>query len=112
MEPVVVGGSGELAAPERNKFFYGKLMDVAQFEKEQQYFLRQQWLMNRLTIGSGVLCGLAVVPRGTWHAIIQPGVAIDALGRPIVVSRRFTVDLRQRTDDKGDPIGDPVSEGE
>ena len=49
-----------LSPPQRNNFFFGKMMGVAQFEREQCYGMGQRWLINRLTIGTGVLCGLEV----------------------------------------------------
>ena len=60
-------GNGSLAAlnelrtPARNHYFYGKLLDVFHFQMEQTYFNRKRWLLNRLGLGSGVLCGLEVI---------------------------------------------------
>jgi hypothetical protein len=75
-----------LAAPERNHFFYGKLLDVPHLDLEQDYFNAKRWLLNRLLDGAGVVTGLAVAPavNGTRLAI-QPGVAVDGWGREIVV---------------------------
>jgi hypothetical protein len=73
-----------LAAPRRNHFFYGKRMDVPQFRMEQDYGKLKQWLLNRLTVGYGVLCGFDVKIDGD-KLCIGPGVAIDRLGREIVV---------------------------
>jgi hypothetical protein len=73
-----------LTAPRRNNFFYGKRMDVPQFRMEQDYGKLKQWLLNRLTVGYGVLCGFDVKIDGA-KLCIGPGVAIDRLGREIVV---------------------------
>ena len=45
-----------LAAPERNHYFYGKLLDEQHLTMEQRYFNQKRWLLNRLTVGGGVLC--------------------------------------------------------
>ena len=102
-----------LVAPERNNFFYGKLMDEAQFEKEQRYFNRKRWLLNRLALGSGVLCGLSITqdPDAPGKLRIEPGVAIDGLGREIVVPVEGSVNPHQLTDEEGSPVGDPVADG-
>lgn len=83
-----------LAAPRRNHFFFGKMMGVAQFEQEQRYNMGQRWLVNRLSLGTGILCGL------TWQInaektliVVEPGVAIDAWGREIVVPLQVTFDF-------------------
>src|SRR5476649_2519593 len=44
----------------RNRYFYGKLLDVSHFESEQAYFNEKRWLLNRLVTGYGVICGLNV----------------------------------------------------
>jgi hypothetical protein len=80
-----------LAAPRRNQYFYGKRMDVEHFRMEQDYGRLKQALLNRLTLGTGVLCGLGVgIDEG--RLCVDPGVAIDGLGREIVVPVRSCVD--------------------
>lgn len=101
----------ELTAPARNNYFYGKMMGVFHFEMEQAYFVRKRWLLNRLGLGSGVLCGLeAVVSEDGQHVWVKPGVAIDGLGREIVVPATVCLEnLRQPTDDCGRPAGPPIA---
>jgi hypothetical protein len=80
-----------LREPRRNKYFYGKRMDVQHFRMEQDYGKLKQWLLNRLTLGKGVLCGLQVsVSDG--RVCVAPGVAIDGLGREIIVPMRYCLD--------------------
>jgi hypothetical protein len=96
-----------LATPERNHYYYGKLLDVSHFLLEQNYLNGKRWLLNRLTTGTGVVCGLAVSPavEGT-RLIVDPGVAIDEWGREIVVPASSTpFDPRALTDENGDPAG-------
>ncbi|MET0649607.1 MAG: DUF2793 domain-containing protein [Pyrinomonadaceae bacterium] len=81
---------------DRNRYFYGKLMTVRDFLREQEYFNSKRWLINRLLFGSGVVCGLEVAAvGGTEKTVveIQPGVAFDPVGREITVSNRERVDL-------------------
>lgn len=80
-----------LREPRRNKYFYGKRMDVQHFQMEQDYGKLKQWLLNRLTLGKGVLCGLDVTVGG-GKVCVAPGVAIDGLGREIVVPLRYCLD--------------------
>jgi hypothetical protein len=80
-----------LREPRRNKYFYGKRMDVQHFQMEQDYGKLKQWLLNRLTLGKGVLCGLRVSASG-GRVCVDPGVAIDGLGREIIVPLRYCID--------------------
>jgi hypothetical protein len=80
-----------LTAPRRNNYFYGKRLDVPQFRMEQDYGKHKQWLINRLTLGKGVLCGLAVTNQHNTLSV-APGVAIDGLGREIIVNVQSAID--------------------
>jgi hypothetical protein len=72
----------------RNRYFYGKLLDVFHFELEQNYFNGKRWMLNRLVTGYGVLCGLDVIPAPEGRAVIvTPGAGIDRCGREIIVPR-------------------------
>lgn len=75
-----------MCAPVRNRYFYGKLLDVFHFEMEQNYFNEKRWLLNRLITGYGVVCGLNVTlaPDGQ-SVVVSPGIAIDKCGREIIV---------------------------
>jgi hypothetical protein len=100
----------ELTVPARNNYFYGKMLDVMHFQMEQAYFNRKRWLLNRLGLGAGVLCGLEVVVADDGQCIwLRPGVAIDPLGREIIVPAPYCLENpRQPTDDCGRPLGDPI----
>ena len=72
----------------RNRYFYGKLLDVYHFELETNYLNDKRWLLNRLVFGYGVVCGLDVKCGPEDNTIIvTPGVAIDKWGREIIVPR-------------------------
>jgi hypothetical protein len=102
----------KLSTPSRNHYFYGKLLDAHHFEMEQVYFNRKRWLLNRLGLGYGVLCGLDVTPNGDGQVIISPGVAIDGLGREIIVPESRPIDPHQLTDECGKLTGEQVEDDE
>ncbi len=95
---------------ERNRYFYGKLMTVRDFELEQEYFNGKRYLLNRLIHGKGLLCGfsnLELFPGSAEEVRIRfkdGGIALDTLGREIVVP----VDMEKKvlTED-GDPLKNP-----
>lgn len=70
---------------ERNRYFYGKLLTVRDFESEQKYFNDKRRLMNRLMYGSGVIAGMQVVAVDDKSVTVEMGVGMDTLGREIVV---------------------------
>ncbi len=70
----------------RNRYFYGKLLTVRDFEIEQRYFNDKRRMTNRLSVGTGILTGLDVVAVNDRTISIDPGIAIDSFGREIVVS--------------------------
>lgn len=93
---------GKLSEPRRNNYFYGKLLDELHFRMEQDYFNGKRWLLNRLILGEGVVCGLDVTIQD-GKLCMTPGVAIDALGREIVVPAAVCIDPWTVTDDCGQP---------
>src|SRR5262245_60782601 len=106
--------NGTLPVFERNNFFYGLLMDVDRFRKGHAFLDEKRRMLNRLVLGSGVLCGLDVTAAGPTLpglVLVQPGAAIDPLGREIVVPEARTVDPRQPTDQDGSPSGAPLAAG-
>lgn len=84
----------KLSQFERNKYFYGKLMTVRDFETEQSYSNEKRRLLSRLIHGTGVVCGLEVsdpvVADGKLTLKLSPGVAIDCCGCAIVVGDDFS----------------------
>lgn len=77
----------DLKTPVRNRYFYGKLLDVMQLTMEQDYFNSKRSLANRLITGPGVVCGLDVeLTSDNKGVIVLPGVAIDRCGREIIVT--------------------------
>jgi hypothetical protein len=84
---------------ERNRYFYGKLMTVRDFETEQRYGQGHHCLHNQALHGWGVVCGLTVEPKGgpgnDTKLVVHPGVALDCCGHEIVVARDEEVDLSE-----------------
>jgi hypothetical protein len=99
---------GQLKPARRNRYYYGKLMDAEHFAMEQRYVLDQQRQLNRLVLGAGVLSGLrvSVVRDGSAQGLrITPGVAIDGLGRLVVVPDEIDLVPLRLTNDEGVPTG-------
>lgn len=76
---------------QRNRYFYGKLLSVRDFETEQSYMNEKRHLLNRLVHGAGLICGLGAVTTGEDGGKItvtfeESGVAVDNCGREIIVS--------------------------
>jgi hypothetical protein len=83
----------------RNRYFYGKLLDVFHFELEQDYSNGKRWLLNRLISGYGVVCGLDVQPDDKVRSVkVKKGIALDRAGREIVVAHSSApVEIPSRT---------------
>jgi hypothetical protein len=110
MQDVMLDNPAALAAFVRNRYFYGKLLDVSHLEMEQHYLNEKRWLVNRQGLGTGVLCGLDVEADG-HRVIVGAGVAIDGRGREIVVPEPFVIeDPLALTDDCGRPTGEQATD--
>lgn len=70
---------------ERNKYFYGKLLSVDDFELEQKYMNDKRRMQNRFLFGTGVVAGLYVVRTDEQTISVEAGFALDSWGREIVV---------------------------
>jgi len=70
---------------ERNKYFYGKLLSVDDFELEQRYMNDKRRMLNRFLYGTGVAAGLYVVQMDEQTVSVEMGFALDSGGREIVV---------------------------
>ncbi|QZY54468.1 hypothetical protein [Crassaminicella profunda] len=70
---------------DRNKFFYGKLLTVRDFQSEQKYFNDKRRLINRALHGVGIVCGLDIIQVDDQSVSLEMGVALDYGGREIVV---------------------------
>lgn len=95
---------------ERNKYFYGKLLSVEDFEVEQRYMNDKRRVLNRFLYGTGIVCGMNVLVVDDTTISVEPGLALDFSGREIAidtpVTRRLSViegfeNFRKAEDVKG-----------
>lgn len=70
---------------ERNKYYYGKLLSVNDFEMEQKYTNDKRRLVNRLMFGTGVVAGMYVLGVDDFSVSVERGLALDFSGREIVI---------------------------
>lgn len=70
---------------ERNKYFFGKLLGVGDFEAEQKYVNDKRRLINRTLHGAGVVCGLNIIKVDDSFISVESGLALDYVGREILV---------------------------
>lgn len=70
---------------ERNRYFYGKLLSVDDFELEQKYYNDKRRMLNQFLNGAGVIAGLHVVMVDERTISVETGCALDYQGREIAV---------------------------
>ncbi len=70
---------------ERNKYFFGKLLGVGDFEAEQKYINDKRRTINRTLHGIGVVCGLNIVKVDDSFISVESGLALDYVGREILI---------------------------
>ena len=73
-----------ISEPSRINFFHGRLLSAGDLDHEQQQARERQWMHNGLLHGHGVVTGLDVTVDGD-RVQVSPGVALDTLGREIVL---------------------------
>jgi hypothetical protein len=73
-------------------FFDGQLLSADDFRTEQEYHRRMRYLHNRLLHGSGIVDGYDVADDCDG-VLVGPGVAIDSLGRELVLAEPARIDL-------------------
>jgi hypothetical protein len=70
----------------RNRYFYGRLLTVSDFQAEQQYLRDKQQFRNLHTHGVGIVSGLSVKTQDVDRSLhISSGYAIDRFGRDVCV---------------------------
>ena len=79
---------------ERGRYFDGEFLTSQDFVDEQRYHVdRLRRALDHLTV-SGVCDGLDVAPAGAWKIKLAPGLAIDRVGRQLLVlAARDAVDV-------------------
>ncbi len=89
-----MSGNSDFFPLERNRYFYGKLLTVREFDIEQKYVRNSAQLMNRLAYGAGVVCGLGVSASDDSTLLIESGMAIDYLGHMVTIEEPLMRKLR------------------
>lgn len=74
----------DLKTPVRCNYYHGRLLSEADFKRDAYYYNAKRWLLNRLTKGYGVVCGLDVIAQ-EGAVVVTSGLAIDRCGHEIVV---------------------------
>ena len=92
---------------ERNKYFYGKLLSVDDFELEQKYFNDKRRAVNHFLGGVGVVAGMHVVMVDEQTVSVETGFALDNYGREVVIDAPVLKKLSLL-----DGFGDCVDSGE
>ena len=70
---------------ERNKYYYGKMLSVRDFELEQKYNINKRNVLNRYFFGAGIVNGMSVVSINDDSVSVERGFAIDYSGREVVI---------------------------
>lgn len=88
----------ETTSYSRNNYFTGKLMLERDFTDEQQYFRDKIRLHHQRLHGTGIVCGLQVLPHENEtcrdrYVLVEAGSAIDCCGQDILVAEQETIDL-------------------
>ncbi len=88
----------ETHTPLRNNYFFGKLMDVPDFDVEQLYVVEKFRRHHARLHGHGVVCGLEVVAHEVpacrdRYLVVKPGTALDCCGNEILVLHEETIDI-------------------
>ena len=85
---------------ERNKYFYGKQFTVRDLLQEQSYLNDKRYLINRMVLGWGVVCGLDVYwDRERRRLVVKSGMALDCCGHEIVVCENQYLSFDKNDDD-------------
>ena len=90
---------------ERNNYFHGKMLSARDLAAEQEYLNEKRWLINRMILGWGVVCGLDVCLENGC-LVVRPGLALDCCGRELLVCEPAMVDAGKIAEELGvDPSG-------
>jgi DNA-binding beta-propeller fold protein YncE len=92
--------AGDLQVEEHLNFFTGQFLAERDFRDEQSYHIGKHRQHNRYLHGYGTVCGLQVVQHPDpacrkRMVIVEPGLALDGLGREVVLKHKFYLDLNE-----------------
>jgi hypothetical protein len=90
---------------ERLNYFNGQRLQAADLKLEQDYHLRVRRWLNRSLYSSGIADGLVVVKvPGVPRVRIGPGLALDPMGREIILIDEHEETVPGAHDDKNLPL--------
>lgn len=81
----------------RNNYFHGKLLSPRDLKAEQEYFNEKRWLINRMILGWGIVCGLEVAVENGC-VFIKPGLALDCCGHELLICERQSLHSKKFTE--------------
>lgn len=81
----------------RVHYFTGQLLTPEDLQAEQDYHRRMRYLHNRL-LGQGIVDGLEVTAGDGSTIVVSPGMAVDGLGRELVLVDPILVDVCEAGD--------------
>jgi hypothetical protein len=84
-------------ADKRLNYFTGQLLTEDDFKEEQQYHIDTLRSHNRNLHTWGIAKGLIVEKSGSKNITVSKGMAIDSLGRQIVLDKLIEIDLSAST---------------
>src|SRR5205085_274255 len=105
----------------RVNYQFGLILGVKEFLQEQKYFLEKDYLYNRGLHGYGTVSGLRVSAKelsagsdtnqlNDVQITVEPGIAIDQWGRPVVVRTSQCARLRSWLDKHKDWLNPKAGE--
>lgn len=92
----------------RNRYFSGKLLTTRDMQAEQDYHADRLETLGQHVVGEGVVCGLETAVSATDDGLvvsIEPGLAFDCCGRPIVVGESAEVSFYDAEEPGGNGAG-------
>jgi hypothetical protein len=97
---------------ERVRYYARQLVDANTLTTDQQHTLQKARQHNRMLHGSGVVCGLQIMPSPTdkhpWHITIYPGYALSPQGDAIYVNTPVDFDLATGVQTSQDPCANAM----
>lgn len=92
---------------ERLNYFNGQRLEAADFRIEQDFHMRVRRLLTQSLFTSGIAAGLAVeegLPKPSHTVQVLPGVALDSLGREIILVEPRDVPVVGKPTEPKEPV--------
>jgi hypothetical protein len=96
---------------DRNNYFHGKMLSARDLAAEQHYFNQKRWLINRMVLGWGVVCGLEVRAEGEC-LYVTSGLALDCCGRELLVCNQTGIHANKIAEELHIDISKPFPRAE